>query len=100
VLTKKLSPKRKLRPGLSLVVPEAGVEPAPCCQDWILSYITHSESETIKRTLSESVTLKKSPEIKGFRQLNVKNLVLPSFPATARFESKFEHRRSLRGTFG
>ena len=82
------------------MVPVVGLEPTRCCHQRILSYITHSESETIKRTLSESVTLKKSPEIKGFRQLNVKNLVLPSFPATARFESKFEHRRSLRGTFG
>jgi len=82
------------------VVPVTGVEPVRYLYHRILSYITHSESETIKRTLSESVTLKKSPEIKGFRQLNVKNLVLPSFPATARFESKFEHRRSLRGTFG
>ena len=54
------------------MVPVAGLEPAHHRWQWILSYITHSESEAIKRTLSESVTLKKSPKIKGFRQLNVK----------------------------
>ena len=26
-----------------LLVPVAGVEPAPCCQDWILSYLLHTE---------------------------------------------------------
>ena len=25
------------------MVPEAGLEPAPYCQDWILSYLLHTE---------------------------------------------------------
>jgi len=48
------------------LVPVTGLEPVRYRYRRILSYITHSESEAIKRTLSESVTLKKSPEIKGF----------------------------------
>ena len=83
-----------------LLVPVTGLEPVRCRQRWILSYTTHSEAEAVEQTLSESVSLKKIPKIKDFGQLNVKNLVLSSFSGTARFESKFEHRRSLRGTFG
>ena len=82
------------------VVPLAGVEPARYRYRRILSFTIYSETESIWRTLSEPVSLKKSPKIKDFGQLNVKNLVLSSFSGTARFESKFEHRRSLRGTFG
>ena len=80
------------------MVPVAGLEPARCCHQWILSFILRLEVDTIPRNRAELIASKKAPNFGEFYTQYENSPIFQGFMIHGRFDAKKGIWRDIGGT--